>query len=76
MHSSFPQKPLLKAKAHYSNSVENGLFSVLMVKNVSSIGMFVLLQGHGEYIFFPEVQTRTIIIGYIGPHLPTVSDPT
>jgi hypothetical protein len=26
--------------------------------------------------FFPEAQTRTIIVGYIGPHLPTVSDPT
>jgi hypothetical protein len=26
--------------------------------------------------FFPEPETRTIIIGYIGPHLPTVRDPT
>jgi len=51
MHSNSPPKPLLKARARYSNSVENGLFSVLMVKNVSSIGMFALLQGRGEYIF-------------------------
>jgi hypothetical protein len=51
MHSSSPPRPLLKARAQYSNSVENGLFSVLMVKNVSSIGMFVLPQERGEYIF-------------------------
>jgi hypothetical protein len=26
--------------------------------------------------FFPETETRTLIIGYVGPKLPTVTDPT
>jgi len=35
-----------------------------------------LTPGAWRIHFFPEAQTRTIIIGYIGPHLPTVHDPT
>jgi hypothetical protein len=35
-----------------------------------------LTPGAWRIHFFPEARTRTIIIGYIGPHLPTVSDPT
>lgn len=35
-----------------------------------------LTPGAWRIHFFPEPETRKIIIGYIGPHLPTVKDPT
>lgn len=34
------------------------------------------LRGHWRIHFWPDVQNRKIIVGYVGPHLPTVSDPT